>query len=126
MKWIILLTLTFSISAFAKSVLSYQVDGKKIEMLEFPERKLTLSKSCSGKKDILNCKAYQAFQQASKLQSKLESPPEIATDLCRQTGGVMVMGLSDKKDERPFCYFKKDSSFVDMGSLYASQQGFGK
>ena len=119
---LVLFSLMISVSGFAKSSETFMFKGKRKEIINMPERRLSISKTCLNKKNDLNCLAFEAFQKAPAVKSNREYPPEIAKDICVKSGGKIVMGLTLKKDQAPFCYFQKDDSFIDVASLFASNQ----
>lgn len=119
---LVLFSLVISVSGFAKNSEIYTFKGKRKEIINVPERRLSLSKTCWNKKNDLNCLAFEAFQRAPAVKSSREYPPDIAKDICLKSGGKIVVGLTLKKDQAPFCYFQKDDSFIDVASLFASNQ----
>lgn len=112
----------FLISTFvakAETVQSLTIEGQKIEFVEFKNLRLLISKNCLMK-NKLSCEAYRYFEQASHASITQISPPEIGKELCKKFLGEVVLGKNSTGDQMAICKFKKDSSFIDNGSLYSS------
>ena len=116
----IVFLLTVASLGHANGVSTYDFGGRAARFVRIEKQRLTISQNCAKKSGgELRCQAYRAFAGASLqgLTPKQSGPFEGRKAICSRSGGRIVIGQSPSQDERSFCLFK-DSSMVDLGSLY--------
>lgn len=108
----------------AYAEIKMQIGGSSISFVEESARRLTISKNCLHQKKF-SCQAFTAFKKSKKSKAPPNDlPPQAAMAICKKQNGQVITGLTESKNEITFCYFKKDLSYVDLGSLYASLMGW--
>ena len=95
----------------------FKISNQKIEMKTNKNLKVTASKNCFRKN---LCLAVSKLSQIrlSKIVNTLNGRnpgAAICTDLLNSK---TVVGIDSNKNYNCFCYFKKDQSYVDCGTLH--------
>jgi putative hemolysin len=100
---------------------SARIDGRKIALVDVPERRLTISKSCERRPGQFRCKAYEAFEHASLAghEEELRGGANPGAVVCGLARGKVKISRDAQGRENAYCRFS-DGSLIDCGSLGAA------
>lgn len=107
--------LLFSFQTLSKVEKSYKIEGKVYRLLE--KEAVLVSDNCQK-----GCEALKKLQLLKKQRKLLPLEKEgLAVSkesrACKTMGGSSIFGVDEKKNMMAFCFFEKDSSFVEYSSL---------
>ena len=107
--------------AFACEIAKWKFEGKPVDIC-FNKSTDAYTSSACAKGD---CGANQLLTRAAALElksyyAKQVAPANPGEVVCRELGGQVMLGVSDKGSENGFCQ-AKDSTLIDLNSLARTQ-----
>jgi hypothetical protein len=111
-----LLPLAFA-AASADDGASYRIDGRLVTFTRLERDRLLVSRECLVA-SVCACQACAAAEKSDGPTPPGADDRNPGAVACRAVGGLSLVGLDARGNERGFCRFR-DGSLVSNGSLYA-------